>query len=231
MNTKDQPPVLSFEGVTTEPEAIYDVPLWGFNFTLGPGELFLVRLERGHYQIPLADVAIGLVEPVEGTVRFGGEDWRRMSPDRAAARRGRCGRVFSGQNWCSEMTVGDNITLARRHHSDRPEREIESEAANLARYFGLPGLPMRPPGRSLRGDLGRAALVRSFIGRPELIVLEQPTRHLFPEIMPPLINAVGAARSRGAAVIWLTAEPQVWDDDGLRAELRGTMFGSRMQEE
>ncbi len=231
MKTSNQQPVLSFEGVTSEPEAIYDVPIWGFNFTLGHGELLLVRLERGHFRIPLADIAVGLVEPTEGKVRFNGKDWRGMSPERSAAQRGRCGRVFSGQGWCNEMTVDDNITLAQRHHTDRPQREIEAEAANLARYFGLPGLPMRTPGQTLRGDLGRAALVRAFLGRPELIVLEQPAKHLFPEIMPPLMNAVGAARSRGTAVVWITDEPRIWSEGGLRADIRGTMFGSRMQEE
>ncbi len=230
MKTSKHQPVLSFEGVTSEPEPGFDVPIWGFDFTLSPGELFLVRLERGHFRIPLADIAIGLIAPAEGRVRFGGEDWRGMSPDRSTAQRGRCGRVFSGHGWCNDMTVDDNITLAQRHHTDRPEREIEAEATNLARYFGLPGLPMRTPGQTLRGDLGRAGLVRAFLGRPKLIVLEQPTRHLFPEIMPPLMNAVGAARRRGTAVIWLTGEPQIWDEDGLRPDLRGTMFGSRMQE-
>lgn len=226
---ENKEPVLSFAGVTTEPDAAYDVPIWEVDFTLFPGELLLVRLERGHFRIPLADTAVGLLEPIRGEVRFRGEDWRAMSPDRAASQRGKCGRVFTGHGWLSDMTVNDNITLTQRHHTGRPEADIEAEAANLARFFGLPGLPLRAPGQTRRDDLGRAALARVFLGRPDLVVLEEPTRHIFPDIMPPLMNAIRAARDRGAAVVWITSEPRIWNEKALHAEWKGTMFGSRMQ--
>lgn len=222
-------PLLSFAGVTTEPDAAYDVPIWEVDFTLLPGELLLVRLERGHFRTPLADAAVGLLEPIRGEVRFRGEEWRAMSPDRAAAQRGKCGRVFAGHGWLSDMTVNDNITLPQHHHTSRPEADIEAEAANLAMFFGLPGLPLKAPGQTRRDDLSRAALARVFLGRPDLILLEQPTRHIFPDIMPPLMNAVRAARDRGAAVVWITSEPRIWNEKALRAEVKGTMFGSRIQ--
>lgn len=222
-------PLLSFRGVTTEPTAAYDVPIWGVDFNLFPGELLLVRLERGHLRVPLADVALGLLEPLQGKVLFKGESWSQLPAERAAELRGRCGRVFAGHGWCNELAISDNITLAQRHHSLRSEAEIETEAANLARYFGLPGLPLGAPARTREGDLGRAGLVRAFLGRPELLLLEQPAQNLFPEILPALLNALRAARERGAAVIWLTNEPRVWQEQGVRATLRGTLFGSRMQ--
>ncbi len=228
-NNEKKRPLVCFTGVSTEPDPAYDVPLWNVDFTLEAGELLLIRLERGQLRIPLADAAVGLIEPIEGQISFQGEDWKSMTPDQAAARRGRCGRVFTGRGWCSNMSLNDNITLAQRHHTHRPETAIEAEAANLAHYFGLPGLPLWPPGQTRPGDLGRAGLIRAFLGKPDLVVLEQPTRHLYPEIMPPLMNAIRAARDRGAAVILLTDEPGIWNEAALRPTLKGTMFGSRMQ--
>jgi hypothetical protein len=46
--------------------------------------------------------------------------------------------------------------------------------------------------------------------------------------MPPLINAVRSARGRGAAVVWLTDTPAVWNDRGIRPTWRCVMSGSQM---
>ena len=223
------PPRLSLRGVSTEPDPFYDVPLWGIDFSLQPGELLLVRLERGHLRTPLADLALGLIPPRQGEVCYNGEDWQRLSATRAARRRGRCGRFFAEHGWYTALPLHANICLAQLHHSQRPVADIETEAAALAQFFGLPGLPLGTPEATRAGDLDRAALVRAFLGNPDLIILERPTRFLYPEIMPPLLNALRSARSRGAAVIFTTCDAEIWDEPALNPSQRGTMFGSRMQ--
>ncbi len=223
-----QPRVI-LQNVSTDPDPNYDVPLWGISIRLQPGELLLVRLERGHLRTPLADLALGLIEPRQGRICFNGDDWQLLSAARAASLRGRCGRVFAEQGWCAGLSVNANICLAQQHHSMRPLAEIETEAAALARFFGLPGLPLGTPTQTRAGDLNRAALVRAFLGRPELIILEHPTRNLYPEIMPPLLNALRRARNKGTAVIWTTCDAEIWDEPAVNASQRGTMFGSRMQ--
>ena len=49
--------VLSFKGVSTEPSPFFDAPLWDVSFALSQGELLLVRMERGRFRLPLADLA------------------------------------------------------------------------------------------------------------------------------------------------------------------------------
>ena len=221
-------PVLAFKGVSTEPEPLFDSPLWGVTFTLSQGELLLIRLERGRFRLPLADLAAGVLEPGQGTVEFLGENWLRMSPDYSSTQRGKIGRVFEDHGWISNLDIGENITLAQRHHSTRSDSDIEEEATHLARMFGLPGLPHHPVAGMHREDLRRSELIRAFIGTSVLIILERPTRNIFPGIMPPLMNAIRAARDRGSAVIWTTSEDRVWSESGIHATLKCTMFGSRM---
>jgi phospholipid/cholesterol/gamma-HCH transport system ATP-binding protein len=199
------------------------------------GELALVRLERGVVRLPLADAAEGLAEYDAGTAAFLGRDWRSVPAGEGAALRGRIGRVFdavgvgaAGTGWVSHLDVDENVTLAQRHHTRRPSPEIEAEAAKLARMFGLPGLPSGPPARTRVPDLQRAACVRAFLGTPDLILLERPAQGVYPDIMPPLINAVRTARGRGAAVVWLTDTPAVWADRGIRPTWRCVMSGSQM---
>jgi phospholipid/cholesterol/gamma-HCH transport system ATP-binding protein len=222
-------PRLTVSDISTDPDPNYDVPLWGVSFSLQPGELLLVRLERGHLRTPLADLVLGLIEPRQGQVCINDKNWQQISAAHAASLRGRCRRYFAEQNWYTALSISANICLAQQHHSLQSPEEIEAAAASLALFFGLPGLPLGSPAKTRAGDLDRAALVRAFLGRPELIILERPTQNLYPEIMPPLLNALRSVRKKGAAVIWTTGDAEIWNEPAINASQRGTMFGSRMQ--
>jgi phospholipid/cholesterol/gamma-HCH transport system ATP-binding protein len=220
--------VLEFRQVTVEGGHLYDTAIWQVGFRLGRGELALVHLEEGHLKTPLADVAQGLVEPVQGSVCFLGKAWETLDEDAALAARALIGRAFDEPGWIGELDMDDNITLAQRHHTRRPEAEIRDEASELARLFSLPGLPLGKPSGMRAPDLRRAACVRAFLGKPALLILERPTAGVYPAIMPALMTAVGAARARGAAILWTTEAWDVWNDAGIKPTVRCKMTGSQL---
>ena len=221
-------PVLKLVDVAAESGDLFHTGLWSISFELGRGDLMLVLLEREHEHLPLADAAEGLEPPTEGSVMFLGEDWQSATADRAADLRGKIGRAFEDEGWVSELDVDENIMLGQRHHKQRNEEEIRDEALKFARLFGLPGLPRGRPGSARHLDLRKAACVRAFLGQPALIILELAGRGVYADLMAPLVNAVQSARKRGAAVLWTASELEVWNNPGLRATLRGKMFGSQM---
>lgn len=145
--------ILKFGNVTVASSSDYETGLWKISFTLNPGDLLLVRIERENERLPLADATEGLVPPAEGTVSFLGDDWQSLPADRAATRRGKIGRLFEDEGWISDMDVDENIMLAQRHHTRRTDDDIIDEALNLSRVFGLPGLPRGRPCRMRRWDL------------------------------------------------------------------------------
>lgn len=220
--------ILKFNDANVESGPLYETGMWNISFGLNPGDLFLLRLENEVEYLPLADAAEGLAPAVRGSVLFLGEDWQAMSADRASELRGKIGRVFEGGGWVSNLDVDENITLAARHHTQRPEDEIQEEALNLARLFELPGLPTERPSALRRLDLRKAACVRAFLGQPKLIILEQPTRHVYADIMGPLVNVVQSARKRGTALFWTTGDTSVWNHPRIRATFRAEMLGSQM---
>ena len=217
--------ILSFENVTLPPHPPYEAGLAGVSFSLNAAELMLVRVEQGLSRLAFADAAQGLVEPDSGRVMFLGEDWRSMPPNRAAERRGSIGRVFEAHGWISNLDVDENITLAQRHHTSRPEGEIVAEASALAAQFGLAELPRVRPAVVRHADLRRAEWVRAFAGSPRLILLENPTKDASGNALPSLVSAVKAARGRGAAVIWIADDERVLSKVGpdatCRFEFRG----------
>jgi phospholipid/cholesterol/gamma-HCH transport system ATP-binding protein len=222
------PAILKFSEVTIDSSSQYDTGLSNSSFECTQGELLLVRLERENERLPLADATEGLVAPAQGRVAFLGEDWHGMTADRSSAQRGKIGRLFEDEGWISDLDVDDNIMLAQRHHTYRSEGEMMDEALKLARLFGLPGLPRGRPGSMRRWDLRKAACVRAFLGRPVLLILEQPERGVYADFMAPLINAVRSARQRGAAVLWMVSDPKIWNHPALHATARARMFGSQL---
>src|SRR5579872_5835371 len=217
MQMNDRPAILKFSGVTVESSAHYETGLCNGSFELRQGELLIVRIERENERLPLADATQGLVPPKQGSVLFLGQDWQRMSPDHSAAQRGKIGRLFDDDGWISDLDVDQNIMLAQRHHTSRSEKEIVAEALTLARVFGLPGLPRGRPANMRRWDLRKAACIRAFLGQPAFIIIEQPVRGVYADLMAPLLNAAKSARKRGAAVLWTTTDPKIWNHPALHA--------------
>jgi phospholipid/cholesterol/gamma-HCH transport system ATP-binding protein len=194
------------------------------------GDLVLIRLARLEQTTAFADACAGIIQPSSGAVSFLGRNWAELPSDQANALRGRIGRVFKAGNWVSHLSLLDNILLPQRHHTRRSVRRLCDEAGELAQQFGLPGIPLGLPGDVTAADLQRAACVRAFMGRPALILLEEPTSGIFLEIISALMDAVRKARERGAAVIWLTKKGLIWNDQTLPVTQRYRLVAEKLME-
>ena len=195
------------------------------SLTVAAGEAVLVHVTNGRQRTLLADACVGLVRPATGTVRFLGLDWSTLGGEETNALRALVGRVFYATNWLDYLDLSENVLLPLLHHTRRPGPRLLAEAAELARSFGLPGLPAGTPDRLERSDLQRAACVRAFLGSPRLVILEHPTSGVYPALLPPLAGAMRAARERGAAVLWLTPSDVVWRDSTLPVSRRLRIVG------
>ena len=198
-------PILEFADVTIAAAVREYAGLSHVSVRFLPGTLTIIQMEPGNEQLPLADLAAGLLDPAEGRVLFQGEAWTAMSPKQVLQWRAQIGRVFDGHGWISNLNVNENVTLAQRHHTRRPDAEILAEAEALARAFGLNELPKVRPALAAHQDLRRAEWIRAFLGQPVLVLLERPMQGVPLEFLPRLLGAVQEACARKAAVLWLAA--------------------------
>ena len=189
-----------------------DAPVAAVDLCLLSGEFALVDSRHSGQVAWLADLCSGLLPLAAGSVRFLGRDWSAMPWDYAAALRGRIGRVFRSGGWIGSVDVATNILLPQLHHTRDDPSGLRERAVALSCAFGLPGLPLVRPLELVASDLARAACVRAFFGDPELILLESPVQGRFITLIAPLLNALAAARDRGAAAIWFTRSDLVWND-------------------
>ncbi|WP_109118370.1 organic solvent ABC transporter ATP-binding protein [Azospirillum sp. TSO22-1] len=208
-------PVIEFAAATLDSGVTVDL-------TLDAGELVLIDHGGEQNERVMADAACGLTNPVRGSVRMLGRDWRRLPPDLANALRGRIGHGFRPGAWISYLSVIDNIMLAQLHHTMRPEADIRDEASRLSVAFGLPGVPTGLPSDCAPGDLARADLVRAFMGSPALVILEGPPA----DLTGALINMIRTVRDRGTAAVWFTLDPDLWHDKAIPASQRCRLRGS-----
>lgn len=196
----------------------------GESFTLDlalrAGELAMLHAEDTLHEAAVTQAACGLLQPLTGSVTFLGRDWRGLSPDWANAARGRIGVTFREAGWLPHLSLLENIILAQLHHTRRPAETVAREAAQWAARFGLPGLPRDLPERVALRDREAANFVRAFLGRPSLIVIEQPTERLPAGFRQTLINAIRDARERGGAVLWLTQDLALSLDKAIPATQR-----------
>lgn len=174
------------------------------------GSFALIDAEDQGQAAAFSDLCSGLIEPTAGAVRFMGQDWGALPHDYANAMRGRIGRVFADDAWVPHLSMMDNILLQQRHHTGRAEEELRTETQALARVFDLPGIPLSRAEDVNPFDRARAALVRAFVGQPLLVLLEHPLQGRYLDLVEPLVNVIGKARRRGAAVPWLTLTPAIW---------------------
>lgn len=189
--------------------------------TLRAGELAVILLERDAMRPPLADLAMGLIEPDEGTVFFLGAPWANRTPDDAAQNRFRIGRIFDGpgSSWVSNLDLDENITLPLRYHSGPLSSERMALIATLAEKAGCWPLPETRPVATNKDMLKRMEWVRALATEPMLLLLERPLRDITGD-MKPFGELVADARKRGAAILWMTTGEREWHDVGQVATAR-----------
>jgi phospholipid/cholesterol/gamma-HCH transport system ATP-binding protein len=197
------------------------------DLSLQAGELILIDPGRPAAGAALADSLCG-INPVEsGEIRFLGRAWWGLPPDAANALRGRIGRIFIHGGWLEHLSVLENVLLQQLHHTRRERELLLQDATRLAQRLGLPGLPAGRPYEHTEPELRRAGCVRAFLGRPALLLLEEPIGSAG-ELLTPLLNLAVAALSRGAAVVWLTSVPAVLRDPNVPCRDRYRLLGGQL---
>jgi polar amino acid transport system ATP-binding protein len=149
---------------------------------------------------------INLLETVDdGVIRLDGEDITDPRVDADAVRR-RIGVVFQAFNLFPHMTVLDNITLAPRLVGRVARAEAAERAMTLLRRVGLAGKAAEYPDRLSGGQQQRVAIVRALANEPRLLLLDEVTSALDPELVGEVLQLVGELKDQGMTIVMATHE-------------------------
>lgn len=149
---------------------------------------------------------VNLLEPVDdGRVMLDGEDISEPGRDVDAVRR-RIGIVFQAYNLFPHMSVLANVTLAPRRVLGVDRVEAEARADALLARFGLADKRHDFPDRLSGGQQQRVAIVRALAMEPELMLLDEITSALDPELVGEVLDVVRELKVGGMTMLIATHE-------------------------
>ena len=149
---------------------------------------------------------LNLLEQIDdGVIRFAGEEISDPRVDARAVRR-RIGMVFQAYNLFPHLTVLDNCVLAPIRVHGVPRAEAVTRARDLLDRFGLSDQVDKHPDRLSGGQQQRAALVRALCTQPELLLLDEITAALDPELVGDVLTIVRDLAEAGTTMVLATHE-------------------------
>ena len=149
---------------------------------------------------------VNLLETVDdGTIHLDGEHITdpRTNPDLV---RQRIGMVFQSFNLFPHMTVLDNVTLAPRRVHRVARVEAEARAMELLRRVGLASRAKEYPDRLSGGQQQRVAIVRALVNSPRLLLLDEVTSALDPELVGEVLAMIRDLKADGMTMLIATHE-------------------------
>ena len=149
---------------------------------------------------------VNLVEPIDsGRVVVDGEEITARGVDANRIRR-RIGIVYQSFNLFPHMTVLRNITLAPREALGTDRAEAEKNACALLERFGLLDKQDEYPDRLSGGQQQRVAIVRALAMRPHLMLLDEVTSALDPELVAEVLAVIKELAREGMTMLIATHE-------------------------
>ena len=149
---------------------------------------------------------INLLEPIdEGRIVVDGDLITNGKVDANAIRR-EIGIVFQAFNLFPHMTVLQNVTLAPRRVRNLRRGEAEASARELLRRIGLEDKAAEYPDRLSGGQQQRVAIVRALAMQPKLMLLDEITSALDPQLVSEVLNLVRELADFGMTMIIATHE-------------------------
>ena len=181
-------PIIEFENVSKAfgPKVVLDE----FDLTVHEGETFAIMGPSGTGKSVTLRHVIGLIHQDKGVVRVEGQDMSTIGAEELRALRSRMGYVFQEAALLNWLSAGENVALPLRETTDMPESEIRQRVHDKLALVKVPDVYDKMPSELSGGMRKRVGLARGLITDPDLILYDEPTAGLDPEISASINNTI-----------------------------------------
>jgi len=202
MNQSGEGEIVRFDNVGlrygTGREVLSDV-----SFTLYPGSFYFLTGASGAGKTSLLKLLYLAQRPSRGAIHMFGADAITMPRERLPGLRRRLGVVFQDFRLIPHMSAYDNVALPLRV-AGVAEREVEQPVADMLEWVGLADRMSARPATLSGGEQQRVAIARAVIGRPQLLVADEPTGNVDPDMALKLLRLFEALNRLGTTVVVAT---------------------------
>ena len=156
--------------------------LHGLNLDVRNGETLVILGGSGSGKSTLLRTMVALEKPSQGHIWVNGIDLSEATPDDLAGIRKKMGFSFQGGALFGSMTVGENVALPLREHTQLEESTIEIVVRLKLEQVGLAGFEDYLPSQLSGGMKKRAAVARAMAMDPQILFFDEPSAGLDPII-------------------------------------------------
>ena len=194
--------IVQFDNVGLRYESGREV-LSDVSFTLFPGSFYFLTGASGAGKTSLLRLLYLAQRPSRGVVRMFGTDTITLSRERLPLLRRRLGVVFQDFRLVPHLSAFDNVALPLRV-AGVAESELVQPVRDMLDWVGLADRMAARPATLSGGEQQRVAIARAVIGRPQLLVADEPTGNVDPEMAMKLLRLFEAMNRLGTTVVVAT---------------------------
>ncbi len=181
----------------------------GIDLAIGRGDHVAIMGPSGSGKSTLLNVLGALDKPDSGSYRFEDDDVALLDDDGASRLRNRrIGFVFQSFHLLPRLTVLENVLLPLRY-SDEPDAAADARARHLLDRVGLADRIDHRPGELSGGQMQRAAIARSLVMQPPLLLADEPTGNLDSRSAADVLALLKELNSEGQTLVIVTHDPEV----------------------
>jgi cell division transport system ATP-binding protein len=180
------------------PEVLHDV-----SFTLEPGSFHFLTGVSGAGKSSLLKLIYLALSPSRGLINIFGRDVATLRRSELALVRRRIGVVFQDFRLIKHLTAFDNVALPLRVAGTKPSR-IRDDVVELLRWVGLADHVDAKPATLSGGQQQRVAIARAVIGRPRLLLADEPTGNVDDDIGMRLLYLFEELNRMGTTILVAT---------------------------
>jgi len=173
------------------------------SFTLTKGAFYFLTGPSGAGKTSLLRLLYLAQRPSRGRIAMFGEDLTAAPRDRLPAFRRRIGVVFQDFRLVPHLSAFDNVALPLRL-AGATDDEIAEPVREMLGWVGLEGRASARPATLSGGEQQRVAIARAVIGRPDLLVADEPTGNVDPDMAQRLLHLFDGLNRLGTTVVVAT---------------------------
>ena len=176
------------------------------SFKINTGEIISIIGPSGSGKSTILRVLVGLLHPSKGHVIVNGTEVNYKSPSALKSMRDTMAMVFQQFNLFQNMSVLRNVMIAPLKIKKEPEVEVEARAKEYLEIMGLGDKFDAYPDQLSGGQQQRVALARALALRPKILLLDEVTSALDPEMVNEVLDAIRVLSTKGITLIIVSHE-------------------------
>ncbi|HCO54462.1 cell division ATP-binding protein FtsE [Pelagibacterium nitratireducens] len=201
--------MIAFENVGLRyghgPEILKDL-----TFAISPGSFHFLTGPSGSGKTSLLRLLLLSLKPTRGSVSMFGEDVSALDRDRLLQMRRHIGIVFQEFRLLDHLTTFENVALPLRVRG-QAEASYRGNVEELLDWVGLGDRMDAHPAVLSGGEKQRAAIARAVIGNPDILLADEPTGNVDPELSERLLHLFEQLNRMGTTIILATHEVALLD--------------------